>query len=335
MDKIPATLLRQSLLISLITAIAGLLLWNLYWIGPAVLSAYTLYVLLHKPWNFLVTRWKWPPQVAALALMLLSLAILALVLYGLGSMLGQKLAFLRENPEQWTHQLESIIRGVEAKSGIELNTSDNLKGLIAFGLSEVESLLGATLNSLTILLLAYFMLFFMLANSQAVEIWFRDWLPLKPENSTYLRNKLNTLVYSNALGIPFMGLVQGLAGLIIYWLLGIPDMWLWFMATCITGMLPVVGVALVYVPLSIILYAQGNVAGATFIFAYGFLVMGSVDNLARMWLLEKIGNTHPLITLLGVIAGIPLFGFIGLIFGPILVSLFLTLLKLYAKEFYD
>lgn len=334
MDKISVSLLRQSLLIGLIVAIAGLLLWKLYWTGPAVLSAYTLYVLLHKPWSVLVNRWKWSPRVAALVLMVSSLAVLALVLYTLGSMLGQKLAFLQKNPEQWMHQVESIVRNIELRSGIQLNTADNLKGLVAFGVGEAESLLGATLNGFAVLLLAYFILFFMLANSHSVETWFREWLPLKPENSTYFRNKLNTLVYSNALGIPFMGLVQGLAGLLIYWLLGIPDMWLWFAATCITGMLPVAGVALVYVPLSIILFAQGNVAGGATLFAYGFIVMGSVDNLARMWLLEKIGHTHPLITLLGVIAGIPLFGFIGLIFGPILVSLFLTLVKLYGKEFH-
>ncbi len=334
MDRISISLLRQSLLSALIVVIAGLLLWKLYWIGPAVLSAYTLYVLLQNPWNFLVNRWKWSPRMAALALMVGSLAVLALVLYKLGSMLSQKLAFLREHPDQWMLQVESIVRNAEQRSGIQLNTAENLKGLVAFGVVEAESLLGATLNGLAILLLAYFILYFMLANSSSVEAGFREWLPLKPENSTYFRHKLDTLVYSNALGIPFMGFVQGLAGLLIYWLLGIPDIWLWFAATCIAGMLPIAGVALVYVPLSITLFAQGNATGASILFAYGFIVMGSVDNLARMWFLKKIGNTHPLITLLGVIAGIPLFGFIGLIFGPILVSLFLTLVKLYEKEFY-
>jgi predicted PurR-regulated permease PerM len=61
--------------------------------------------------------------------------------------------------------------------------------------------------------------------------------------------------------------------------------------------------------------------------------VGSVDNLARMWLLKKIGHVHPLITLFGVIVGLKLFGFIGFIFGPILIAMFILLLRIYHKEF--
>ena len=72
---------------------------------------------------------------------------------------------------------------------------------------------------------------------------------------------------------------------------------------------------------------------ALLIFLYGFLVVGSVDNIARMWLLKKIGRTHPLITLFGGIVGLKLVGFIGFIFGPIMISLAILLLKIYHKEF--
>ena len=66
---------------------------------------------------------------------------------------------------------------------------------------------------------------------------------------------------------------------------------------------------------------------------YGFFVIGSVDNIFRIWLQNKLGNTHPLITLFGVIVGVQLWGFTGLIFGPILFSLFLLLSTYYGKEF--
>jgi predicted PurR-regulated permease PerM len=141
------------------------------------------------------------------------------------------------------------------------------------------------------------------------------------------------MVWSNALGIPLMGVVQGLAGLLAYWLVGVDDPWLWFAITFVSGMLPVIGVALAYVPLSLILLANGLQWEALFIFLYGFIVVGSVDNLARMWLLQKIGHVHPVITLFGVIVGLKLFGFIGFIFGPILISMFILLLRIYHKEF--
>jgi predicted PurR-regulated permease PerM len=72
---------------------------------------------------------------------------------------------------------------------------------------------------------------------------------------------------------------------------------------------------------------------ALFILMYGLLVIGSVDNVARMWLLKKIGDTHPLVTLFGVIVGLKLFGFVGFVFGPIMISVLLMLIGLYNKEF--
>jgi predicted PurR-regulated permease PerM len=66
---------------------------------------------------------------------------------------------------------------------------------------------------------------------------------------------------------------------------------------------------------------------------WGFILIGLVDNLFRFMLNKKLGDIHPLITVFGVIVGIKLFGFIGLIFGPLLISLFILLLKIYSNEF--
>ncbi|MBK8428252.1 MAG: AI-2E family transporter [Lewinellaceae bacterium] len=108
---------------------------------------------------------------------------------------------------------------------------------------------------------------------------------------------------------------------------------MWFAITFVSGMMPVFGVALAYIPLSLILLANGEDGKALLIFLYGVLILGSVDNIARMWVLKKIGHTHPLITLFGVIVGLKLFGFIGFIFGPILISMFILLVRIYHKEF--
>jgi predicted PurR-regulated permease PerM len=174
----------------------------------------------------------------------------------------------------------------------------------------------------------------MLTESKKMESSFFNWLPLKSDNIEYVRKEINDLVFSNALGIPLMGVVQGTAGFVGYYLAGVPDIWFWVVLTFISGMLPLVGVALAFVPLGLLLLSQGQTGSAVFVFLYGFFIIGSVDNLARMWLLKKIGHTHPLITLFGVIIGLQLFGFIGFIFGPILISLFILLVKIYLKEFH-
>ena len=61
--------------------------------------------------------------------------------------------------------------------------------------------------------------------------------------------------------------------------------------------------------------------------------MGSTDNLFRLVVQKRLADVHPLVTLIGVVVGVPIFGFIGLIFGPLLVSLFLLLVKIYKNEY--
>ena len=99
-------------------------------------------------------------------------------------------------------------------------------------------------------------------------------------------------------------------------------------------MMPIVGAALIYVPLTIMLFAQGETGKGIAMAIWGFGLIGLVDNLFRFMLNKRIGNIHPLITIFGVIVGIQLFGFIGLIFGPLLISLFLLLLRIYSSELF-
>jgi len=81
------------------------------------------------------------------------------------------------------------------------------------------------------------------------------------------------------------------------------------------------------------LVAQGDNWQAIAMLIYGFVVVGSTDNIIRLYILDRLAAVHPLITLFGVIVGVQLFGFIGLIFGPLLISLFLLILKIYKKEY--
>ena len=89
----------------------------------------------------------------------------------------------------------------------------------------------------------------------------------------------------------------------------------------------------VWIPLVLYTYATGEHFNATGLLIYSFLVTGNVDYLARMTLLRKLGNVHPVITILGVIVGLGLFGFIGLIFGPLLISYIIVLFQIYSNEF--
>ena len=81
-------------------------------------------------------------------------------------------------------------------------------------------------------------------------------------------------------------------------------------------------------------YAAGQETQAWVVLIFGIAVLGTVDNLVRLYIQNKWGDAHPLITIFGVIIGVNIFGFIGLVFGPILISLFILLVKIYMREFH-
>ena len=92
---------------------------------------------------------------------------------------------------------------------------------------------------------------------------------------------------------------------------------------------------IVWVPLVIYMYTASNAGMATGLLLYSLLVTGNVDYISRITIMRKLGDVHPVITVLGVIVGLGLFGFIGLIFGPLLVNYIIILFKIYMNEFVE
>lgn len=333
MKQIPVTYIRQILLLTMITVIFGVLFWNLMFFIPAFLGAYTLYILLRRPLFLLTDRWKWPRKLSIAILILLSFVLFLLPLFWMLGMLEEHVVALLNNSDQLFENAASMIQNLETRYGVSLLNPGNIKSLTDWGVKAAQGILSATVNGLGLVIAMYFILWFMLAEGKKMEDAFLDALPLRTDNVKYVQKHLHEMVWANALGIPLMGVVQGFAALLIYWLAGVENPWFWFAITFVAGMMPVIGVAIAYIPLSLILLSQGMEGKALLIFLYGALVVGSVDNIARMWVLKKLGNTHPLITLFGVIAGLKLFGFIGFIFGPILISMVILLFRIYQKEF--
>jgi len=128
-------------------------------------------------------------------------------------------------------------------------------------------------------------------------------------------------------------LAQGIVALIGFLIFNIEQPFFWSIIVFIGSMIPFVGTFIGTLPVFILTLSSGNDFQAWGILIYGIVIIGSTDNLLRLFILKKIDNVHPLITLLGVIVGVPLFGFIGLIFGPLLISLFLIVLRIYKEEY--
>lgn len=221
----------------------------------------------------------------------------------------------------------------ETYLGYDISSSIDTSAVTNWVSSNLQSFAGGTFNAFIAIGIMYFMLYYMLTNRQSLRGSMMEYIPLGQDNLRIIGEESNELVKSNALGIPLVAIVQGIIALIGFLIFGVPDPFFWFVITAIGSMIPFIGTAIGILPAAILLFAQGSDWQAIAILIYGFVVVGSTDNIIRLYVLERLASVHPLITLFGVIVGVPLFGFIGLIFGPLLISLFLLILKIYKKEY--
>lgn len=335
MDKnvIDQNKVRQVIYILLILFLGVLLALEVSLFLPALLGALTLYVLLRRQMFYLTEKKKWKKGLAVVFLMLISFFIIMIPVGLLINMLSSKVSHALHNSAQLTAALKKVIYNVESQYGFIIASEENINKLGNVIAQNIPKILGATFHTLTTIVFIYFILYFMLMNSRSMERAIYEYLPLKNENISRIGNEIRTMVYSNAVGIPIIAIAQGLVGLVGYLIIGVNQPFFWFGVTCIASMLPVVGAALAYVPLAIMFFANGQNGQGIAMLIYGFGVIGLVDNVLRFSILKKMANVHQLITVFGVIIGLNLFGFLGLIFGPLVISMFILLLKIYFSEF--
>ena len=325
--------LRQFFFIILLLLMGIVLFMELASFLPALLGGITLYILLHRWMFFLTEKKKWRKGWTAILLMFFSFIVILMPVGLLVNMLSSKVSYAVQHSDELVTALKTVVNNIETRFNVTIASDENINKIGGTITQSLPKILGATFNTLTTIFFMYFILYFMLVNGRYMENTLYEHVPLEDKNVNRLGKEIHMMVVSNAIGIPLIAFAQGLIGLIGYLIIGVKEPFFWFGVTCIAAMLPVIGAALAYIPLAIIFFANNQTGQGIAMLVFGFGIIGTIDNVLRFTLLKKIGNVHPLTTVFGVIIGLSLFGFIGLIFGPLLISLFMLLLKIYSSEF--
>lgn len=332
-EQISGVKIKQIFLILIITALIFLIVGNLTMFIPSLLGALTLYIVCRE-FNFKLQEGRgWKPAWASLLIILICLLVLVIPLYLLGDLVIAKLGDSKQYMGKFNVFLHKIQEFIFSKTKIDVLSKNNMAKLQNTVSQYSTSLLSGTFNTLSIIISMFFMLYFMLQSPRQFERLVSSAVPLKRANITLIGQKFRKLVVANAVGLPVVALGQGIVALVGYLIFGAPSPVLLFALTAITSMIPIVGGALVFVPVSIFMIAEGNMTGGIGLLLYCMIVVGLTDNVLRFTLLKKLEDIHPLNTVFGIIMGMNLFGFMGLIFGPILVSMTVLLLQVYRDEF--
>ncbi|NOT51280.1 MAG: AI-2E family transporter [Chitinophagaceae bacterium] len=238
-----------------------------------------------------------------------------------------------EDPTAIVGNVKKAVGDMQAKMGVtfisDRSLSESLNKLTAF----IPKLINSTANLITNLITMLFFLYYMLYHGREMEKTLYRLIPLTDKNTSMLASETKRMVRANAIGIPLISLIQGVFATLGYFIFGVDDWAIWGFLTGVFAFFPVIGTMIIWVPLVVYMFASGDTGNATGLLLYSVLVTGNVDYLSRITIMKKIGNVHATITVLGVIVGLGLFGFIGLIFGPLLVNYIIVLSKIYMNEF--
>lgn len=325
--------LRQLLLLALIIMLGWLLITELYVFLPGLMGGVTVYIIGRGLYFRLIFKNKWSKGWTALLFILVSLVIISIPIYITVTLISPKINDLVNNQSKIIEGIKVFSTRVSNYIGIQLLTEENTRSISQKLTSYLPKILNSSVNVLANIVMMFFLLYFLLVNGKEIEEYLNRVIPLKRHNVEQLASETKRMIRANAVGIPIICVVQGLFASFGYWIFGVEEWGLWGFLTGVFAFFPLVGTMIVWVPVMLYLLATGHNWNGFGLGIYSLVVTGNVDYITRMGLLKKIGDVHPMITVLGVIAGLNLFGFMGFIFGPLLVSYFIILVKIYFNEF--
>ena len=194
-------------------------------------------------------------------------------------------------------------------------------------------ILTMTTSALITLVLAFWTMYYVLLEWPKMALHLERVLPLDPRHTRALMLEFREVGRSAFIGTIGTAVVQGVLAWVGFAIAGVPQPVTWGAVTMMASFIPVVGTAMVWVSAGFFLLWQGHIGWAVFVFAWGSLVvMAASDYVVRPRLVGGKGQGHPLLMLVALIGGIEVFGLAGLIAGPVVMSLFVAILRIYERE---
>ncbi|WP_440952561.1 AI-2E family transporter [Methanococcoides sp. FTZ1] len=304
----------------------------------AFLGAFILYVIFKPAYCLLTERLKLRKDISAISVMVLSVILVLLPMYFLFvSIVGE---------------LEGVIAGivnnisyVDITENIkylnevapDLNIEEKVVGIVSTAGTYISRYLLSALQNISGQIISLTIMFFLLyylftTTNTGFETKLKDFVPFNNRNTDKLLNELKNVIQSTLIATLLIAILQGLLLGLTFYAVGIQGATLWGAVTAILSFLPVVGAPLVWIPAAIIQIVLKNYVAGVAILVVG-IIISNIDNVLRPYIQKKVGAIHPFVSLLGIFVGIYLFGIVGIVVGPLMISTFLLVLKMFNEEY--
>ncbi len=318
----------------IVFALGAALLWSLTPYATGIIGIPVLAVLFAPIHNWMIRRGL-PEAPTALAVTLFGAVVIILPIIAFAGLV------INEAQQVATSVLRSPV--LERLSTIQLRGIPIGPRIAEVGGSIVSWLAGnavgvvGTATRLALnLTIAFFGLYYVL-KVPGEDPWLnaRPYVPFSRENTDKLGKRFKDVTVSTVIGTGVVAMLQGTLLGIAFIVVGLPNALFWSVVTTALAILPVVGSGLVWGPAAIILALQGRPVAAVLLAIWGVAVVGSVDNFIRPIIYRRYAEVHPLITLIGAIAGVSNFGLLGLLIGPLALSYLFELIRMYREEYLE
>jgi predicted PurR-regulated permease PerM len=320
---------QKNLVLGLTLLLGIFIFYSLLNIFTALLGTIIMYTLFRPFYIYLISKKKINRGLSAVIIITVSFLIIVLPILALSWMIINKLISFQQNPETITNLINQLNKLVGSRINQPELIQNGLSNISDWVIGAFSTVVNSAFKIFINLMVLYFSLYYMLVSYDSFERTILKYLPFRVGNSLRFGKELKNITYSNIIGQGLIAATQGAIVSIGFLIFGMPDPIFWGIISFFICFLPVVGAPIIIVPAGLIELAMGHTVAGIGIIIWGMVLVTIADNFLRFYISKKIADTHPLVTLIGVIIGVPIFGIIGIVIGPLLISYFLLLVSMY------
>jgi len=296
-------------------------------------------ILFYPAHRFILARVKRPTVAATLSLLLVVVVVIAPLAFvttaviremaQMANWLQATIKAMQADPEA-AQKLQAATDAIRQYFNVDqLTDSEKLTPIVQnvsqFLLSRSAGFVGGLVGGLMSLAFTLFTLFYLFRDGEVIGTALPSILPLDRAQSEALIERTQTTITASVYGVLVIAIIQGALGGMMFAILGLPSALMWGVVMTILSTIPMAGAAVVWAPAAAILIVAGSYTKAGVLFAWGMLVISTVDNFLRPRLVSQRAHLHPLSIFFSVLGGLSAFGIVGLLIGPVVLAITIAL----------
>ncbi len=319
----------------LLTLVFTFFIFKPFWM--VIILGASFAVVLYPLYNWLLRK-KIPSYFSAFLVVLFFFFIVCIPLFGIGSIVftqSQDLYNQINSGQTITTTLSSIGNSINSflPNGINFDINERITALISSLTNNIAKIFSSTLTTIFSFLLVLLSIFYLLKDGERWKSALITLSPLSDKDDKKIIKRLSGTINGVIKGSLLIALIQGIlmgVGLTIF---GVPNAALWAVIAGISSLIPSIGTALVSVPAIAYLFLSGQIFPAIGFALWAAVIVGLVDNILSPYVIGNRVNIPPFLILFSVLGGISLLGPVGILIGPLVLSLLFTLISIYRNEF--